>query len=123
MYCVKGRRQSINSLKRPPVLSRCGARTFQSAAATSECSPALDRKSTRLNSSHSQISYAVFCLKKKKITHIAPLIIPSYLFGSNLLIPGLLLRACRILLEPVFSTDPPVFSALLCGVFVVARLR
>src|SRR2546430_12418882 len=27
--------------------------------------PALDRKSTRLNSSHSQISYAVFCLKKK----------------------------------------------------------
>src|SRR2546430_12366210 len=30
--------------------------------------PDLDRKSTRLNSSHSQISYAVFCLKKKKIT-------------------------------------------------------
>src|SRR2546427_6241674 len=29
-----------------------------------------DRKSTRLNSSHSQISYAVFCLKKKKIEHI-----------------------------------------------------
>src|SRR2546430_8361075 len=28
--------------------------------------PIEDRKSTRLNSSHSQISYAVFCLKKKK---------------------------------------------------------
>src|SRR2546430_11446154 len=28
--------------------------------------PTSDRKSTRLNSSHSQISYAVFCLKKKK---------------------------------------------------------
>src|SRR5688572_13981784 len=28
--------------------------------------PGEDRKSTRLNSSHSQISYAVFCLKKKK---------------------------------------------------------
>src|SRR2546430_13308953 len=28
-----------------------------------------DRKSTRLNSSHSQISYAVFCLKKKKSRH------------------------------------------------------
>src|SRR5688572_31799422 len=27
-----------------------------------------DRKSTRLNSSHSQISYAVFCLKKKNVT-------------------------------------------------------
>src|SRR2546430_4816065 len=30
-----------------------------------------DRKSTRLNSSHSQISYAVFCLKKKKHAHPA----------------------------------------------------
>src|SRR5256886_8237910 len=30
-----------------------------------------DRKSTRLNSSHSQISYAVFCLKKKKHMNIA----------------------------------------------------
>src|SRR5256886_8999236 len=30
--------------------------------------PTVDRKSTRLNSSHSQISYAVFCLKKKHIT-------------------------------------------------------
>src|SRR5256886_7438787 len=29
--------------------------------------PDQDRKSTRLNSSHSQISYAVFCLKKKKL--------------------------------------------------------
>src|SRR2546430_5912218 len=29
-----------------------------------------DRKSTRLNSSHSQISYAVFCLKKKKKSHL-----------------------------------------------------
>src|SRR2546430_8374467 len=31
-----------------------------------------DRKSTRLNSSHSQISYAVFCLKKKTSTEPAP---------------------------------------------------
>src|SRR3712207_8484282 len=29
----------------------------------------IDRKSTRLNSSHANISYAVFCLKKKKNTH------------------------------------------------------
>src|SRR2546422_1702380 len=33
--------------------------------------PRADRKSTRLNSSHGYISYAVFCLKKKKNTHIA----------------------------------------------------
>src|SRR3712207_7878959 len=32
----------------------------------------LDRKSTRLNSSHANISYAVFCLKKKKVTLIFP---------------------------------------------------
>src|SRR3989440_752777 len=31
--------------------------------------PRGDRKSTRLNSSHDQISYAVFCLKKKKINY------------------------------------------------------
>src|SRR2546430_4566476 len=31
----------------------------------------IDRKSTRLNSSHSQISYAVFCLKKKKTNNAA----------------------------------------------------
>src|SRR5271163_5202284 len=33
---------------------------------------AIDRKSTRLNSSHDQISYAVFCLKKKKKRQIRP---------------------------------------------------
>src|SRR5690349_23888740 len=32
--------------------------------------PVRDRKSTRLNSSHVEISYAVFCLKKKKKTNI-----------------------------------------------------
>src|SRR2546430_4473966 len=41
-----------------------------------------DRKSTRLNSSHSQISYAVFCLKKKKKNRIpvinAILLLASY---------------------------------------------
>src|SRR2546430_3093672 len=39
-----------------------------------------DRKSTRLNSSHSQISYAVFCLKKKKnieLTHTRTYNYPS----------------------------------------------
>src|SRR2546430_11761868 len=40
---------------------------FQSLLHVVETKPsARDRKSTRLNSSHSQISYAVFCLKKKK---------------------------------------------------------
>src|SRR2546421_7140857 len=36
-----------------------------------------DRKSTRLNSSHDQISYAVFCLKKKKIFIKSPAVTTS----------------------------------------------
>src|SRR2546430_13304394 len=36
-----------------------------------------DRKSTRLNSSHSQISYAVFCLKKKKNNHTISYVCPA----------------------------------------------
>src|SRR5438270_2426137 len=40
----------------------------------------LDRKSTRLNSSHSQISYAVFCLKKK---NSAPLPLAAPTLPSN----------------------------------------
>src|SRR2546430_4022164 len=39
----------------------------QIAAIHQEAMQKIDRKSTRLNSSHSQISYAVFCLKKKNI--------------------------------------------------------
>src|SRR5438270_3591326 len=46
-----------------------GVGSFSDAALVFENGCAfLDRKSTRLNSSHSQISYAVFCLKKKKLT-------------------------------------------------------
>src|SRR5438270_8915176 len=46
---------SKNKLGRPPL-----------AIAEALATVLRDRKSTRLNSSHSQISYAVFCLKKKK---------------------------------------------------------
>src|SRR2546430_13186887 len=47
-----------------------------------------DRKSTRLNSSHSQISYAVFCLKKKenesrKIDDAPPLLTLANLYGAS----------------------------------------
>src|SRR5690242_20993343 len=40
---------------------------------------AADRKSTRLNSSHMSISYAVFCLKKKKYTELPLLLLCSKL--------------------------------------------
>src|SRR2546430_6033114 len=44
---------------------------------------ALDRKSTRLNSSHSQISYAVFCLKKKKNQPQTKTITKQLIFKSS----------------------------------------
>src|SRR5438309_8436567 len=44
-------------------------RRFSVLAEDDEGGADLDRKSTRLNSSHSSISYAVFCLKKKTILH------------------------------------------------------
>src|SRR2546430_3719557 len=50
-------------------------------ASSNQVKPDKDRKSTRLNSSHSQISYAVFCLKKKKKNN--PLIGFSDICGSD----------------------------------------
>src|SRR2546430_3560624 len=46
----------------------------------------LDRKSTRLNSSHSQISYAVFCLKKKNNTAISSVAGLVHLVSSTLFV-------------------------------------
>src|SRR5437762_3815987 len=46
--------------------SRMTTRVSELGSAPSESSSPLDRKSTRLNSSHRCISYAVFCLKKNK---------------------------------------------------------
>src|SRR3989475_8526224 len=48
------------------VTSNGAGQTFLQHKGMGLVSQVLDRKSTRLNSSHSQISYAVFCLKKKK---------------------------------------------------------
>src|SRR3712207_9028740 len=61
----------------PPTQRRRGARTGRPARARGRTRrrrrprrrTTEDRKSTRLNSSHANISYAVFCLKKKKTTH------------------------------------------------------
>src|SRR5688572_32344695 len=54
-----------------PVFEEMAAYTYAGVTLTEHGQTAerlVDRKSTRLNSSHSQISYAVFCLKKKKKT-------------------------------------------------------
>src|SRR2546422_7002254 len=53
---------------RGQVRGRAGQRVTRRAAEDYDGTRQLDRKSTRLNSSHGYISYAVFCLKKKKKT-------------------------------------------------------
>src|SRR5947199_7439030 len=59
------RRQSHGDYPRNPVAGRSGA--ARSTGRPARCAwSERDRKSTRLNSSHLGISYAVFCLKKKK---------------------------------------------------------
>src|SRR2546430_3316972 len=60
--------------RRPAAADGGGVRRLAPDATLGESSPrpaGADRKSTRLNSSHSQISYAVFCLKKKIMTLLA----------------------------------------------------
>src|SRR2546422_328112 len=51
----------------PPRVLQARARKAMIAVGATVGIAVLDRKSTRLNSSHGYISYAVFCLKKKKI--------------------------------------------------------
>src|SRR2546422_6222619 len=55
----------------PPFLVQHGGVNsgFMVAQVTAAALASEDRKSTRLNSSHGYISYAVFCLKKKNLTH------------------------------------------------------
>src|SRR3712207_8112087 len=57
-------------------LGRPGARLALRAGRIRRRPPlgALDRKSTRLNSSHANISYAVFCLKKKNISMLTDIV-------------------------------------------------
>src|SRR2546427_5412882 len=55
-----------SDVRRPPVRGRVDGRGCVAGRLGEDDPTRADRKSTRLNSSHSQISYAVFCLKKKK---------------------------------------------------------
>src|SRR2546429_6736305 len=52
----------------PPAQGRAAVYRVRCAASPRRFRSSRDRKSTRLNSSHGYISYAVFCLKKKKHT-------------------------------------------------------
>src|SRR5688572_31432406 len=64
--CAQKRSSDRPPTKADPRLKFLSASTPRSRHTAPSPSDNRDRKSTRLNSSHSQISYAVFCLKKKK---------------------------------------------------------
>src|SRR5438270_9701588 len=63
--------QGVRQMARAPGCRRLSPRACRGRRGMLEETAFEDRKSTRLNSSHSQISYAVFCLKKKKKIHKA----------------------------------------------------
>src|SRR2546430_11001570 len=60
----------------------CGVERHEQIGRVGEARALVDRKSTRLNSSHSQISYAVFCLKKKNI-NVIPRLTSNYTCHSS----------------------------------------
>src|SRR5690349_23321810 len=65
--CAPARRRARAGFRSPPHGQKIhDATAHELARMVSQCKRAKDRKSTRLNSSHVEISYAVFCLKKKK---------------------------------------------------------
>src|SRR5207249_10496230 len=66
-----------------PADTQSGARLLAAGLPTDRRRGVQDRKSTRLNSSHVSISYAVFCLKKKKILLCQYLYL--YFYGRGLL--------------------------------------
>src|SRR3712207_8297207 len=73
--CAVGRCPRSGMIRSPPTTAigrRCRTSWSSSASTTRGPQTEKDRKSTRLNSSHANISYAVFCLKKKNNDMVQP---------------------------------------------------
>src|SRR2546430_13519954 len=70
--CARAHLQAVGRRIRPHERDAVGRRQRNSDVRAVLGVEGLDRKSTRLNSSHSQISYAVFCLKKNKTDQRRP---------------------------------------------------
>src|SRR3712207_8026712 len=71
MYDIIDRKRSVRKLYTEALVGRGDITLAEAEEALKDYRDQLeraDRKSTRLNSSHANISYAVFCLKKKKTT-------------------------------------------------------
>src|SRR5438067_4140849 len=84
-YTTLFRSNAIDVLVAPGIARRpAPAAELQPAQSSARLHSSPDRKSTRLNSSHVSISYAVFCLKKKKL--IERLVKAAELFAFTVLV-------------------------------------
>src|SRR3712207_6880261 len=71
--------EQVEEMARLQALVVCGQREVARQDLLAVALRVRDRKSTRLNSSHANTSYAVFCLKKKTIPRVPPLTLTSLL--------------------------------------------
>src|SRR2546429_4975442 len=85
-YTTLFRSQIWHSHRREAIAGLSPDRPRGSSSGEPVCRP-LDRKSTRLNSSHGYISYAVFCLKKKHISSLPTDLTQSLTSAQSLLCP------------------------------------
>src|SRR2546430_3095337 len=88
--------------------------TSAATRASASTTAARDRKSTRLNSSHSQISYAVFCLKKKNQSRARA--------AGDTFWPQPALLVLFDLLAGVFGSDFQKVNLALCVFYVLVSL-
>src|SRR3712207_8971435 len=106
--CVRGRRAFAFRAPR----NRKTGRERRAGGAGAD--PRVDRKSTRLNSSHANISYAVFCLKKKT-NHVAT---PADFFAVAAVSPLLVVSYLRLLVVFTFTVRAAAPAPLLSVPFL-----
>src|SRR3989440_1749796 len=83
----------------------------------------LDRKSTRLNSSHDQISYAVFCLKKKTVRQPVLASVSDYPVVERTNVPARSLNKHRTMRSTHVRRTPPHPAARPCAPAPSTRLH
>src|SRR5205809_1177451 len=86
------------------------------------CGRGLDRKSTRLNSSHGYTSYAVFCLKKKKLASPRSAILSAVIFNALIIILLIPLALRAIKYRPLCAAALFRRSMLIHGLGVLIAL-
>src|SRR3712207_7683744 len=96
---------------RCPIMVAKGYRSPDTLDRMAEFQDTADRKSTRLNSSHANISYAVFCLKKKNIILLFSLCfrVITFLVFLSYFTPPLFPSSLHFLTLPFFNSLSPLF--------------